>query len=88
MVAQVRVDKKILSRFGRTRCRFCREGIREVDYKDIENLRRLLTATGKMFSRKRSGNCARHQRQVRRAINIARFLALLPYCGAHAKTSH
>ncbi|MCX7703073.1 MAG: 30S ribosomal protein S18, partial [Planctomycetota bacterium] len=45
----------VLSRFGRTRCRFCREGIRTVDYKDVENLRRLLTATGKIFSRKRSG---------------------------------
>lgn len=87
-MVQVRVDRKILSRFGRTRCRFCREGVKQVDYKDIENLRRLLTATGKMFGRKRSGNCAKHQRQVRRAIKIARFLALLPYCGAHMKTAH
>ena len=81
------MKKKLLSRFGRTRCRFCREGVKEVDYKDIENLRRLLTATGKMFSRKRSGNCARHQRQVRRAMKLARILALLPFCGAHTKTA-
>jgi small subunit ribosomal protein S18 len=76
-----------LSRFGRTRCRFCREGIKTVDYKDVENLRRLLTATGKIFSRKRSGNCARHQRQVRRAVKLARFLGLLPYVGSPHKTA-
>ncbi len=79
--------KRLLSRFGRTRCRFCREGIKEVDYKDVENLRRLLTATGKMFSRKRSGNCARHQRHVRRAIKQARVLALLPFSGAHSRAA-
>jgi len=77
----------LISRFGRTRCRFCREGIKTVDYKDVENLRRLLTATGKIFSRKRSGNCARHQRQVKRAIKLARILGLLPFVGSPPKTA-
>jgi len=52
-----------------------------VDYKDMPSLVKLLTPQGKMFSRKRSGNCARHQRMVKRAVKLARFMALLPYVG-------
>ena len=61
------------------KCRFCRNKIREVDYKDVGTLEKLTTHQGKMLSRKRSGNCARHQRSTKRAIKRARFLALLPY---------
>ncbi len=61
------------------RCRFCREGVKVVDYKSIEALRKLVTDEGRMFRRKRSGNCARHQRMFKRALKRARFLALLPY---------
>lgn len=61
------------------KCRFCRDKVSQIDYKDIGALQKLTTHQGKMFSRKRSGNCARHQRSARRAIKRARFLALLPY---------
>lgn len=65
------------------RCRFCREKgkLSRVDYKDIHILQKLCTAQGKLFSRKRSGNCARHQRAVKIAVKRARFLALLPFVG-------
>ncbi len=63
-----------------TRCRFCRSK-EEVDYKDVQMLKKLCTARGKLFSRKRSGNCAKHQRLVKKAVKYARFLALLPYVG-------
>lgn len=63
------------------KCRFCREKIREVDYKDVDGLSKMVTQQGKIFSRKRSGNCAHHQRSTKRAIKRARFLALLPYVG-------
>jgi len=70
------------SRFHeQAKCRFCREKIREVDYKDVAGLNKLTTHQGKMLSRKRSGNCARHQRSTKRAVKRARFLALLPYVG-------
>ena len=62
-----------------TQCRFCRRGAKYVDYKDIETLQKLLTNRGKIYSRKRSGNCAGCQRKVRKAIKRARFMALLPY---------
>ena len=63
------------------KCRFCRLKIGEVDYKDVPTLQKLTTQQGKVFSRKRSGNCARHQRSCTRAIKRARLLALLPYVG-------
>ncbi|MBI3269743.1 MAG: 30S ribosomal protein S18 [Planctomycetes bacterium] len=63
------------------RCRFCREKITKIDYKDVQILQKLTTAQGKLFSRKRSGNCARHQRAVKRALKRAKYIALLPYTG-------
>lgn len=62
-----------------TKCRFCRDKVKEIDYKDVSALQKLTTQQGKMFSRKRSGNCARHQRSTCRAIKRARFLAMMPY---------
>jgi len=65
----------------KSRCRFCKARIRQIDYKDIETLHKLLTGQGKMFSRKRSGNCAAHQRSVKTAVKRARMMALLPFTG-------
>lgn len=63
------------------KCRFCRDKVGEVDYKDVAVLSKLTTQQGKLFSRKRAGNCARHQRSCVRAVKRARFLALMPYKG-------
>ena len=52
-----------------------------VDYKEVDLLRRFLTASSKMMSRKRAGTSAAEQRDLRRAIKRARFLALLPFTG-------
>ena len=60
-------------------CRYCREKVDYIDYKDIENISKLLTQRGKIFSRKRSGNCAGCQRKAQNAVKRARFMALLPY---------
>ena len=74
--------KKRKSRYReQAKCRFCRSNADEIDYKDIQVLSKLTTQHGKLFSRKRSGNCARHQRIVKLAIKRARFLALMPYVG-------
>ncbi|MGB2822753.1 MAG: 30S ribosomal protein S18 [Phycisphaerae bacterium] len=76
----VNVRRKRKSRFReQAKCRFCRQKVEEVDYKDVPTLVKLTTQQGKIFSRKRSGNCARHQRSCMRAIKRARLLALLPY---------
>jgi len=72
--------KKRRRRFReQAKCRFCRAKTGEVDYKDIPTLTKMTTQQGKIYSRKRSGNCARHQRSTMRAIKRARFLALMPY---------
>jgi small subunit ribosomal protein S18 len=62
-----------------TQCRFCRSKTEYVDYKDLEILSKLLTHRGKIFSRKRSGNCASCQRKVRLAIKRARYIGFLPF---------
>lgn len=62
------------------KCRFCRSEF-PPDYKDVDTLERLITGQGKMYSRKRSGNCAHHQRQFALAVKQARFLGLLSYVG-------
>ena len=60
-------------------CDICAEQIKTVDYKDVNLLKRFVTSYGKLVSKRRSGNCAKHQRVVTRAVKRARFLALLPY---------
>jgi small subunit ribosomal protein S18 len=52
-----------------------------VDYKDVRRLRNFVSERGKITPRRISGSCARHQRQLTRAIRRARTAALLPYTG-------
>jgi small subunit ribosomal protein S18 len=60
-------------------CRFCVDAELLIDYKDVNTLRQFITERGKIIPRRISGNCARHQRRVTRAIKQARILALMPY---------
>lgn len=60
-------------------CKFCKERIEFIDYKDDKRLRRFITDRGKIIPRRVSGTCARHQRQLTTAIKKARYMALLPY---------
>ena len=63
----------------RKSCFFCREKVEEVDYKNYNQLRRYISEKGKIRSRRITGACRRHQRQVAVAIKRAREMALLPY---------
>ena len=60
-------------------CIFCVDSVKKIDYKDINKLRKFTTERGKILPRRISGNCAKHQRLLTRAINRARTIALLPY---------
>lgn len=62
-------------------CQFCTDRSAKIDYKQIETLRRYVTESGKIRPRRQSGACAKHQREVARAIKRARHLALLPFTG-------
>lgn len=60
-------------------CYFCVNGIVEIDYKDVQTLRRFISSYAKIVRRKRSGTCAKHQRMLGKAIKRARIMALLPF---------
>lgn len=60
-------------------CPICESRVRILDYKDERTLGRFTTDTGKILPARMLGMCARHQRQLSRAVKRARFLALLPY---------
>ena len=72
-------SRRYLQISDRSRCRFCREKVTRVDYKDVLTLQKLCTNQGRLFSRKRSGNCAAHQRMVKKAVKQARYIGLLNY---------
>jgi small subunit ribosomal protein S18 len=63
----------------RRNCFFCKEKIEEIDYKNINQLRRYVSEKGKIRSRRITGACRRHQVQVAQAVKRAREMALLPY---------
>ena len=67
----------------RRSCRLTAEGVKEIDYKDLETLKAFLTETGKIVPARITGTNAFYQRQLATAIKRARFLALLPYSDQH-----
>jgi len=74
-----------MARFFRRRkfCRFTAEGVKEIDYKDLNTLRAYITETGKIVPSRITGTRAKYQRQLSTAIKRARYLALLPYTDRH-----
>ncbi|MEE8192620.1 MAG: 30S ribosomal protein S18 [Gemmatimonadales bacterium] len=69
----------------RKTCPVCESGVRVVDYKDERTLSRFLTDRGKIIPARLSGMCARHQRQLARAMKRARHLALVPFLRGHSR---
>jgi small subunit ribosomal protein S18 len=63
-------------------CRFCAEQVPYVDFKQIQILRSFTTERGKILSSRVTGTCAKHQRQLGRAVKRARYLALLPFAAS------
>ena len=66
-------------------CLFCRDKIKDIDYKAPALLRPYISDRGKIAPRRKSGACAKHQRRLAMAIERARHLALLPYVPAHIR---
>ena len=60
-------------------CNFCVDHVEQIDYKDINKLRRFTTERGKILPRRISGVCAKHQRKLTLSIKRARAIALLPF---------
>ncbi|MGQ0659137.1 MAG: 30S ribosomal protein S18 [Chromatiales bacterium] len=74
-----------MARFFRRKrfCKFTAEGVKEIDYKDLNTLKQYITENGKIIPSRISGTKVRYQRQLSTAVKRARFLALLPYCDQH-----
>jgi len=64
-------------------CRFTAEGVKQIDYKDIDILKDFVQENGKIMPARITGTKARYQRQLSTAIKRARYLALLPYTDLH-----
>ena len=60
-------------------CQFCVDKAVEIDYKDVNKLRRYTSERSKILPRRVTGTCAKHQRLLTIAIKRARHIALLPY---------
>tara|TARA_Y100001933_G_scaffold248254_1_gene281929 strand:+ start:301 stop:543 length:243 start_codon:yes stop_codon:yes gene_type:complete len=57
-------------------------GIEYVDWKDVEELRRMMTPNGKIYGRKRLNTTARQQKLIAQAVKRARYMGLLPFTSA------
>ena len=60
-------------------CRFKKSGIKYIDYKDADFLKKFLNEQGKLLPRRLSGNSLKFQRKVSDAVKKARQMAILPY---------
>jgi small subunit ribosomal protein S18 len=74
-----------MARFFRRRkfCRFTAEGVKQIDYKDLDTLKAYISETGKIVPSRITGTKAKYQRQLSTAVKRARFIALLPYTDSH-----
>lgn len=78
-MAKQKAKRKVLKeRPISTKCLFC-ETKTEPTYKEYEVLAKFLSDRGRIYSRERSGVCAKHQRSLSGEVQRARFLALLPF---------
>ena len=62
-------------------CVFCADKSKVIDYKDVNTLKRYVTEKGKIVSRRQTGTCAMHQRELTTAIKRARNMAILTFRG-------
>ncbi len=59
-------------------CAFCQDKS-TIDYKDVNKLRKFIAEGGKILPRRMTGTCAKHQRELAKAIKCARVAALIPF---------
>ena len=76
-------EKAPAKRFKKTSrrkvCSFCVDKVETIDYKDASKLRKYMTEKGKILPSRQTGVCAKHQRELARAIKRARIMSILPF---------
>lgn len=60
-------------------CFFCSQNVKDVDYKEVELLRRFISSQAKIIDPRHTGTCAKHQRMIAKAIKRSRIMGLLPF---------
>ncbi|MGC9599035.1 MAG: 30S ribosomal protein S18 [Minisyncoccia bacterium] len=60
-------------------CFFCSQNLKNVDYKEVDLLRRFVSSQAKIIDPRHTGVCAKHQRKLAQAIKRARYMGLLAY---------
>ena len=73
-LTSTRVEKRL-----KKYCRFKKMGIKYIDYKDGEFLKKFVNEQGKMLPRRITANSLKFQRKVAQAVKKARQMAILPY---------
>ncbi|MGC9603464.1 MAG: 30S ribosomal protein S18 [Minisyncoccia bacterium] len=64
---------------SKKQCFFCSQNSKEIDYQELELLRRFISSQAKIIDPRHTGICAKHQRLLARAIKQARTMGLLPF---------
>lgn len=65
-------------------CAFKADGSPQgIDYKDLATLKDYIMESGRIVPSRITGTSALYQRQLSKAIKLARYVALLPYCDMH-----
>lgn len=73
-------DRKSRQKFFKKKsCKYCGEKVNLIDFKDTDRIFKFLTEKGKIIPRRISGNCAKHQRKLARAVKRARHAAIVPF---------
>lgn len=78
-------DEFYRDRRRRKVCAFCADKSGRIDYKEVNRLRRYLSERAKIEPRRKTGTCARHQRELSIALKRARHVALLPFAPEHLR---
>lgn len=60
-------------------CFFCSQNLIDIDFKEVDLLKRFTSGQAKIIDPMHTGTCAKHQRKLSQAVKRARFMALLPY---------
>ena len=60
-------------------CYMCSGHDHNIDYKDVDTLKKYVNERGKILPRRVTGNCAKHQRYIAKQVKRARFMALIPF---------
>ncbi|MDD4409415.1 MAG: 30S ribosomal protein S18 [Candidatus Pacebacteria bacterium] len=60
-------------------CHFCKKNIKEIDFHNTELIEKFVSKSSKIKGKKKTGLCAKHQRELAQAVKRARILALMPF---------